>query len=180
MTKRGGSWAASRQWEQGRRYPTPGPMSPRPAASWSLPSTGPKVLVGPAKAQPGFRDVATSNVVHWHRSGDRRIDAAPQDVRGAAVFRRDAVRVTPNYTAEVKRRAERPTPRERKARWSGEVVPAMVARSTTTTVERDDVRQEVLDLVRPGAECRRQNRPTSNRGDGSGRPFIPWCEKGKK
>ena len=27
--------------------------------------------------------------------------------------------------------------------------------------------------------CRQENRPRSNRGDGSSRPFIPWCQKGK-
>lgn len=28
--------------------------------------------------------------------------------------------------------------------------------------------------------CVKANRPKSNKGDGGGRPFVPWCQKGKE
>jgi len=37
--------------------------------------------------------------------------------------------------------------------------------------QRDD------DLGLRKRDCLRANRPVSNRGDGSGRSFVPWCQK---
>ena len=34
-----------------------------------------------------------------------------------------------------------------------------------------------LDLTEDKRKCLRENRPSDTRGDGSSRPFVPWCQK---
>lgn len=45
---------------------------------------------------------------------------------------------------------------------------------------QETLRKRGVSLVSDKAKCLSENRPKDTRGNGGSRPFVPWCQKGKK
>lgn len=57
-----------------------------------------------------------------------------------------------------------------------------VTRRLTPEAQERLAKLGVRSAALPAADvsCRDENRPSDTKGNGGGRPFIPWCSRGKK
>lgn len=63
---------------------------------------------------------------------------------------------------------------------AGQVVAGQARQAAAVLGDRPLRRADLAANVPGGQTCRQENRPVSNRGNGSSRDFVPWCQKGKK
>lgn len=130
----------------------------------------------------GLRDISTGGSAHTSKRKPLEIRSA--DVRAAERFeeRADAPsRMVRAYQERMPAKVSLPEPMRApgiSARVVDvEAVKAMARHGVTFKTGRVEVGEKPTD---EGRSCRQENRPTNTTGDGSGRPFIPWCQRGKK
>lgn len=111
-------------------------------------------------------------------SSSRPIQARNQGAIGAAAARRAAIEALPDVlhrSAADRVPASKPRTRQRQER-----------RETVVLVERPERRKKITNSPREAGTLRDgetdkkfgdcKKRPSSSKGSGKGRPFVPWCK----
>jgi hypothetical protein len=77
-------------------------------------------------------------------------------------------------------RAEKAIDQRRETRRANVDIPDDAPSAKLTPMDQEKLAQKGVTLRDDDKACLSENRPKNNKGDGTSRPFVPWCQKGKK
>lgn len=77
-------------------------------------------------------------------------------------------------------RAERAIEQRRETRRANVEIPDDAPRAKLTRLDQEKLSEKGVNLRDDAKACLKENRPKTNKGNGNSRPFVPWCQKGKK
>lgn len=155
----------------------------RASSSVSAPSVGREIVQRPRAAEFQF----SSTVSKWAKerlaSGAYVVDKAPRtDGQRREAYMLKASRYTPPLPQGIVDKvipsrvvSHVPTPTASTVALS----PSSAVLESGKTVARAKGEAKPALSVSKQA-CLRAGRPSDNKGNGGGRPFVPWCQKGKK